>query len=404
MDVEIESGNLQFLNKYKVDDQTSKPTSKDVNPLDFKLNDALPPNTGPPGTVPVTNNGSNSNKNLSHVPCKFFKQGVCQAGSSCPFSHNFDGSLGADKLPCKYFQKGNCKFGLKCALGHYLPDGTRINSRNYTYHGRKSNSKSSNFGSLPIEIGFNQMTPPNKPASKFMNLNGSTPNASSNGADNDYSNLTYMAIDITQNTVPSTKSSRSSSHGNIFNGSNGNSGLKIFGNGQQINVLNGANLTVSAGEINGFQRTSSFGNGSFMRLPSSDTSPVGLSNSSSSPQHSSFFHKGNVASNSPTNNLSAQISRSFSSNMPNSHSSFSSFAANFNESAIADDENEDSNYNDFHGEDFIPASLGDDILTPQEKQRRGSRSQSGTLLVRPIFKNKEKSFNDGDTDDVFLME
>ncbi|CAD1811045.1 Zinc finger C-x8-C-x5-C-x3-H type (and similar) family protein [Candida parapsilosis] len=95
----------------------------------------LPPNTGPPGTVPVTNgSSSNANKNLSHVPCKFFKQGNCQAGDSCPFSHNIEGALAADKLPCKYFLRGNCKFGLKCALAHYLPDGTRVNGRNIMDH------------------------------------------------------------------------------------------------------------------------------------------------------------------------------------------------------------------------------------------------------------------------------
>ncbi|KAI5960240.1 hypothetical protein CANMA_004020 [Candida margitis] len=91
----------------------------------------LPPNTGPPGTVSVTNGpSSNASKNLSHVPCKFFKQGNCQAGDSCPFSHNVEGALAADKLPCKYFLRGNCKFGLKCALAHYLPDGTRVNAKN----------------------------------------------------------------------------------------------------------------------------------------------------------------------------------------------------------------------------------------------------------------------------------
>lgn len=94
-----------------------QPRSRD--PFDFdSLKSELPPNTGPPGTVSTNGNTSNS-KNLSHVPCKFFKQGVCQAGNSCPFLHNLEGSLGADKLPCKYFQKGNCKFGLKCALAHF---------------------------------------------------------------------------------------------------------------------------------------------------------------------------------------------------------------------------------------------------------------------------------------------
>lgn len=70
---------------------------------------------------------STTNSKLLHVPCKFYRQGVCQAGAQCPFSHNLQGVLAADKLPCKYFQKGNCKFGLRCALAHFLPDGTRIN-------------------------------------------------------------------------------------------------------------------------------------------------------------------------------------------------------------------------------------------------------------------------------------
>jgi Zinc finger C-x8-C-x5-C-x3-H type (and similar) len=35
----------------------------------------------------------------SHVPCKFFLQGACQAGNACPFAH--DVTVGV----CKYFQK-----------------------------------------------------------------------------------------------------------------------------------------------------------------------------------------------------------------------------------------------------------------------------------------------------------
>ena len=38
----------------------------------------------------------------SHVPCKFFRQGACQAGNACPFSHD----LGhASETICKYFAK-----------------------------------------------------------------------------------------------------------------------------------------------------------------------------------------------------------------------------------------------------------------------------------------------------------
>ena len=42
---------------------------------------------------------------LSHVPCKFFRQGTCQAGKACPFSHSVDPS--SDQAPCKYFQKAS---------------------------------------------------------------------------------------------------------------------------------------------------------------------------------------------------------------------------------------------------------------------------------------------------------
>ncbi|XP_006463188.1 hypothetical protein AGABI2DRAFT_120013 [Agaricus bisporus var. bisporus H97] len=59
-------------------------------------------------------------KDLSHVPCKFFKVGACTAGSSCPFSHTA-AEPGAQKESCAWFVKGNCKFGHKCALAHILP-------------------------------------------------------------------------------------------------------------------------------------------------------------------------------------------------------------------------------------------------------------------------------------------
>ncbi|KAH0826645.1 hypothetical protein J3R83DRAFT_5031 [Lanmaoa asiatica] len=59
-------------------------------------------------------------KDLSHVPCKFFKVGACTAGSSCPFSHAIH-EPGQQKDVCAWFVKGNCKFGHKCALAHVLP-------------------------------------------------------------------------------------------------------------------------------------------------------------------------------------------------------------------------------------------------------------------------------------------
>lgn len=39
----------------------------------------------------------------SHVPCKFFRTGQCQAGKACPFSHSTD--VTTVDTPCKYFAK-----------------------------------------------------------------------------------------------------------------------------------------------------------------------------------------------------------------------------------------------------------------------------------------------------------
>ncbi|KAF8320315.1 hypothetical protein DL93DRAFT_1831198 [Clavulina sp. PMI_390] len=59
-------------------------------------------------------------KDLSHVPCRFFKAGACTAGASCPFSHATS-EPGQPKGICQWYVKGNCKFGHKCALAHVLP-------------------------------------------------------------------------------------------------------------------------------------------------------------------------------------------------------------------------------------------------------------------------------------------
>lgn len=63
----------------------------------------------------------------SHVPCKFYLQGQCQAGRMCPFSHDIESTT--RPTPCKYFAKGHCKFGAKCALLHITPDGVVVNRR-----------------------------------------------------------------------------------------------------------------------------------------------------------------------------------------------------------------------------------------------------------------------------------
>ncbi|KAJ7665882.1 hypothetical protein DFH06DRAFT_261959 [Mycena polygramma] len=71
---------------------------------------------------------SSKAKDLSHVPCKFYKVGSCTAGSSCPFSHTLV-EAGGQKDVCAWFVKGNCKFGHKCALAHVLPGQTMAMDR-----------------------------------------------------------------------------------------------------------------------------------------------------------------------------------------------------------------------------------------------------------------------------------
>ncbi|KAK9238287.1 Tat binding protein 1-interacting protein-domain-containing protein [Lipomyces kononenkoae] len=101
----------------------------------------------PPGksAFPRVRMATGRSRHLSHVPCKFFRQGTCQAGNTCPFSHSMDSQL--EQAPCKYFQKGNCKFGAKCALAHILPDGRRVNHR----------SLSHNYG--PLQLGARNILP-----------------------------------------------------------------------------------------------------------------------------------------------------------------------------------------------------------------------------------------------------
>ncbi|MCJ1229832.1 hypothetical protein MMC12_006502 [Toensbergia leucococca] len=114
----------------------------------FTNGDGAPPVPVPNGAQPHMANGGSRNmgrmgggaaafdtprsppntKNTSHVPCKFFRSGQCQAGKACPFLHSTD--VSTVDTPCKYFAKGNCKFGAKCALAHVLPNGRRVNRPN----------------------------------------------------------------------------------------------------------------------------------------------------------------------------------------------------------------------------------------------------------------------------------
>lgn len=61
----------------------------------------------------------------AHVPCKFFRQGACQAGNACPFSHDL--SNAAENV-CKYFAKVRARHhdGPPLAHHHHIPSQPRI--------------------------------------------------------------------------------------------------------------------------------------------------------------------------------------------------------------------------------------------------------------------------------------
>ncbi|EON63898.1 hypothetical protein W97_03126 [Coniosporium apollinis CBS 100218] len=111
----------------------------------------------------------NGGKNTAHVPCKFFRQGACQAGKACPFMHSTEPST--DVAPCKYFQKGNCKFGAKCALAHILPNGQRVNRPNHVGVGGGQHNRANPMhqiepapaGSSMLSALVNMVSPPPYP-------------------------------------------------------------------------------------------------------------------------------------------------------------------------------------------------------------------------------------------------
>lgn len=105
----------------------------------------------------ITKNSTAQTKNYSHVPCKFYKQGNCSAGPSCPFSHSMDFKE-ANKRPCKYFKLGNCKFGNKCANSHILtsPISSSGSSGSSSGLGTPSNTPTGYFPSNNTSTQYKQ--------------------------------------------------------------------------------------------------------------------------------------------------------------------------------------------------------------------------------------------------------
>lgn len=356
----------------------------------FSLSE-LPPNTGPPQKLLSEQGGASgvAHKNLSHVPCKFYKQGVCQAGDSCPFSHNVEGSSAADKLPCKYFQKGYCKFGLKCALAHYLPDGTRINvkgiilQRNFARGNEdQDNNSSAITGGGPNRRSSNSMGTMGNGLAQAIEISGATPHVAMEGKPSAYSpSKAFGSIKLVNRYSP------------LFETTGTDKLLSTFGGPMSFNPL----VSNQSGQKYNQTLLNSFGPHNVQNLSgksySTNTPPPlaifemhssqnGFASANSSMNHSPAGYNANSLSIVPPFSMGRLTLSSFSS-PPNFSNSV------LNESAIVDDNDDDMDDNSGFFEDYVPGSLGDSVLTPQEMQRRDSRSQSGTLLVRePSFIQK----------------
>ncbi|KAH0578341.1 hypothetical protein H2248_003955 [Termitomyces sp. 'cryptogamus'] len=98
---------------------TAESTSPDDRDRERDIERGERPDRGGTKQKSSTSTSAKTSKDLSHVPCKFYKVGGCTAGASCPFSHHLPEP--GQKETCAWFVKGNCKFGHKCALAHILP-------------------------------------------------------------------------------------------------------------------------------------------------------------------------------------------------------------------------------------------------------------------------------------------
>ncbi|CZT01236.1 uncharacterized protein RAG0_08972 [Rhynchosporium agropyri] len=182
------------------------------------LNIALPtaPNGSAGGPLPPAggmgrNEGPRSppgRQNTSHVPCKFFRQGTCQAGSACPFSHDLASTN--DNI-CKYFAKGNCKFGPKCANVHILPDGRRVNYK----HGGPMGGGHLNIGGRLNNDGYHTRPTTSTLTNSFMGTNGAPPPYAQqytyqDGDNNPYPPMIgrHQSIDINVPTIDTSYASR----------------------------------------------------------------------------------------------------------------------------------------------------------------------------------------------------
>ena len=327
-----------------------------------------------------------TNIDLSHVPCKFYRQGTCQAGNSCPFSHQIDTT--SETQICKYFQKGNCKFGVKCALAHVYNDNKKnINNTNNNNNNNNNNNTNSNTNTTQKitnnkEYQFNPQNsqtfiPSIDEYSNNNNINTNNysyhmnettlPNSSSSSS-NQIPLLSSTLTSISYNSVPN-----NTFMWNADNNANTNN---------NINQLNNNDFIINSNSSKNLNSSPLFQNQPLRSFSFSNTSPINNSNQIYRPNINSQYSNTNQYPNtyqcSPIDLMMMSPSSLSVPTSMNQAPQYSSFVNNTNAIIDSDDDNNNNSAgNDNEDIDYIPSTL-QDLLTPQELIRRKSRSSFGS--------------------------
>ncbi|KAF3763996.1 hypothetical protein M406DRAFT_227591, partial [Cryphonectria parasitica EP155] len=330
--------------------------------------------------------GPRSPPNTAHVPCKFFRQGACQAGSACPFSHDIGA---AAETVCKYFAKGNCKFGPKCANIHVLPDGRRIN------YGKNGVTVTPiNFGNRlnPLAYGHSSNS---ALTNSFMRAEAVPPYTSyANATDDRYNHGLgrQPSMDGGLPTIDTQYSGPTSPYGSPHGGAEetnrGGFGLSPVSAVKGLSVLD-APLPASF-DSNGISHAARYGpwpasvpNKFGIESPSPSLSNAKDSRTSETLKmlHTSAFGSNehlspsqlggdaeNMGSSPPQQPIGEEV---YTRRVMHSSSSRYAKPRLLSSSAPKVDRDWDDNFL-FLEEDYVPGELANDLLTPAEKARRGS--------------------------------
>ncbi|KAH7118953.1 hypothetical protein B0J11DRAFT_81378 [Dendryphion nanum] len=321
----------------------------------------MPVPGGPHGRI---NNGNNhlremgfngprsppNNKSTSHVPCKFYRQGQCQAGKACPFLHS-DEPL-TERAPCKYFTKGNCKFGPKCALAHILPNGQVVNRHQFGNGGGP-------FGRMNITRHHEQA-----PGSSLLSIQA-----------NEQQPMPYDPY-ISAYDIPTIDMTFSHNGSNFGSPPNDSGRLPISPVQKGLSIMD-VPLPASF-DSQGISHMARYGPIA-ASVPSKISPPASYQNDSAALRnlHNSAFGDGKSVNlgSSPPDSVGQPVGRRIMHSEKGVRRNLGMISASVGaHPPMGHDEWDESELIGKFEEDLLPSSLND-LLTPQEKMRRFSRDQ-----------------------------